>query len=467
MVNKFIAAWVLLAISATAEGQLNWSMRDARNMASPAVDVPSDLSESRLLWKKKVSTRQYSIPVIENDRIYLGVNDAMLRNDDARRATGGGMILCLEKNTGNEIWKHVVPRFVDKTGSGKFHFNCFQSGICSSPVLDSKQLYVVGSDGSVLCLNKADGTLVWRYDFVEQLKVFPHDVCGSTLLLKDGKIYACTSNGVDEGHRAAINPKAPGLVVLDAETGKLLALADEKISEDVFHGQWSSPAFGTIKGKDLIFFGGGDGRCYAFETLKKRTDKVQTLKRVWVTDCNPRAYRYDANGAKIEPAKWHDRKPTGPNPIIGTTVLYKGRIYVALGQSPYHGPGNGMLNCLDAETGKILWQTDVVKRTTATVAIHDGLLFVSDFSDQLHCIDAETGKSHWVHDLISDVWAASPVVADGKIYVGTSHKYLWILKAGKKKEVLQEIRLSSMPITVVPENGRLYVPTQRSLEVYE
>ena len=458
---------VLLTISSIANGEINWSMRPHRNGASPARNVPAELADDNVVWQKEIATHQYSIPVIEGDRIYLGVNDSALRNSVDQDSTGGGMILCLDRSTGDELWKHVVPRFTHPEGVRKYHFNNFQCGMCSSPVINGTRLYVIGSDATVRCLNKTDGSLVWSYDFITELKVVPHDVCGTTILLKDGRLYLCTSNGTDWQHAKMPNPDAPSLVVLDAKTGKLLALADEKISKDTSHGQWSSPASGSIKGKDLIFFGGGDGKCYAFETLKTDSDEVQTLKRAWVTDCNPREYRFNKDGSKIPGSSWRRRTVGGPSPVIGTAVLYDNRVYVAIGQSPYHGPGNGMLNCLDAETGKVIWRTDVVNRTTATVAIADGLLFVSDFSEEMHCIDAETGKAYWVHELDSDVWCASPVVADGKVYIGTSRNHMWVFKASKEKELLSKVRLSSTPITVVPADGQLYVPTQRALTVYK
>jgi outer membrane protein assembly factor BamB len=456
-----------VTISVTAAQDINWSMRPSRNGASPATNLPAELGDDNVVWQKKVGTHQYSIPVIEGNRIYLGVNDSALRNEENHHSTGGGMVLCLDRSTGKELWKHVVPRFIHPRGLDKYFFNNFQCGICSSPVITGKRLYVVGGDATVRCLNKADGSLVWIYRFIDELDVVPHDVCGSTILLNDGKLYVCTSNGTDQQHASMPNPKAPSLIVLDEETGKLLALADENISEGTSHGQWSSPAFGRIKGKDLIFFGGGNGKCYAFEALKTVSDKVQTLKRTWVTDCNPHEYRFNKDGTKIPNSSWRKKTIGGPNPIIGTAVVFNGRVYVAIGQSPYHGRGNGMLNCLDAETGKVIWRTDVVKRTTATVAIADGLLYVSDFSEQMHCIDAETGKSYWIHELESDVWCASPVVADGKVYIGTSRNHMWIFKAAKKKELLSKIRLDSTPTTVVPVDGQLYVPTQRALTVYK
>ena len=449
-----------------SDSNINWSMRDSRNGASTAQNLPFELSESNTVWNKKTGTHQYTIPVVDDDRIYLGVNDSLLRKENREKYTGGGMLMCLDKSTGKELWKQVVPRFTHPEGIKKYHFNNFQCGICSSPVISENRLFIVGSDGRVRCLDKTNGSLMWSYDFIKELGVVPHDVCGSTPLLKSGKLYVCTSNGIDWQHKEMPNPNAPSLVVLDSDTGKLLAVAEEDISKNTTHGQWSSPSFARIKDRNLVFFGGGDGKCYAFKELAAVKNDVQSLELAWATDCNPHAYRYNEDGTRKPHSLWHRKLPGGPSPVIATPVVYRDRVYVAIGQSPYHGPGKGMLNCIDAANGKIIWQTDAVDRTTATAAIQEGLIFISDFTGQMHCIDAETGESHWVHDLESDVWCASPVAADGKVYISTSHNYMWVFRATREKEILARTRLKSVPITVVPVDGILYVPTQRGLTLY-
>jgi len=136
---------------------------------------------------------------------------------------------------------------------------------------------------------------------------------------------------------------------------------------------------------------------------------------------------------------------------------------VAIGQSPLHGNGQGLLSCVDAATGEKVWVSELVERTLATAAIADGLLYIPDCSNHLHCFDAETGRRYWVHDLEAKTWCASAFVADGKVYVGTEKHVLWVLKAGKEKEVMSRTRLDSPAITLAAAEGVLYVPTQRSL----
>jgi len=72
-------------------------------------------------------------------------------------------------------------------------------------------------------------------------------------------------------------------------------------------------------------------------------------------------------------------------------------------------------------------------RTISTCAVQDGLVYAADFSGYLHCMDAETGKQIWWADLGAEVWG-SPLICDGKVYIGNGDGDVDIFKFGKKKE---------------------------------
>lgn len=61
---------------------------------------------------------------------------------------------------------------------------------------------------------------------------------------------------------------------------------------------------------------------------------------------------------------------------------------------------------------------ECLHRTLCSVAIHNNLLILPDLAGVVHCLDAGTGEVHWTCDLLDDVWA-SPLIADGKVYVAT------------------------------------------------
>ncbi len=60
---------------------------------------------------------------------------------------------------------------------------------------------------------------------------------------------------------------------------------------------------------------------------------------------------------------------------------------------------------------------ETMHRTIGSVAIQDGLLLVADMTGIYHCLDAKTGQAHWTYDSMSQCWS-SPLIVDGKVYFG-------------------------------------------------
>ncbi len=491
-----ITTLVLLAALSAAPGQeIRWGGGNSPNMVSSARDLPDDPGNAVSLWELRLGTHQYSIPTIDRGRIYLGINDAGIEHPGYRPSKGGAL-LCVDQATGKLIWQLLSPRFMEGV-IPPLHFDQWGCGICSGPVVEGERVYVVGNRGDVLCLDRqgqgngndgpfkdelgfmgianapgvelgpTDADILWRYNLLTELDVVPHDVCGSTLLLVGDYLYACTSNGLDDRHAKVPRPLAPSLIVLDKSTGRLVARDDEKIGQRLLHCHWSSPVAGMIRGKPLVFFGGGDGVLYAFEPpAATQATNVQTLKKVWAYDCNPPDYRV-RDGQPLRYSNHTQNTSDGPSEIIGVPVFHDGKVYVAIGQSPVHGNGQGCLSCVDAATGKQVWESRLMDRTLATPAIAAGLLYMPDCSGNLHCFDAEKGERYWQHPLEAKTWGASAFVADGKVYVSTEGKVLWVFRAGKTAQVLSKTRLQTVAITPAASDEVLYLPTQTKLTAFK
>jgi outer membrane protein assembly factor BamB len=68
-----------------------------------------------------------------------------------------------------------------------------------------------------------------------------------------------------------------------------------------------------------------------------------------------------------------------------------------------------------------------------------------------------------VHDTFAAVWS-SPVVVDGKLYLGDEDGDVVVLKPGKEEVVLAEMNMgSSVYSSVVPANGVLYIASRNQL----
>jgi outer membrane protein assembly factor BamB len=202
---------------------------------------------------------------------------------------------------------------------------------------------------------------------------------------------------------------------------------------------------GTIGGVVQVVHAQGDGWIRGYEAL--------TGKKLWEFDTNPKD------------SVW----PKTRNELISTPVVYQDRVYISNGQDPEHGEGVGHMYCIDAtKRGDItqsglVWHYDKIRRSISTPAIKDGLVYQSDFSGFLHCLDAKTGQVYWTHDLFAAVWG-SPMLIDGKIYLGDEDGDVVIMQEGKTKKVIGEINMgSSVYSTAVPANGVLYITNRTQL----
>jgi PQQ-like domain len=155
--------------------------------------------------------------------------------------------------------------------------------------------------------------------------------------------------------------------------------------------------------------------------------------------------------------------------VISTPVIYENVVYIANGQDPEHGEGVGHAYAIDAtkrgditQTGR-LWHYDKIRRTISTPAIADGLIYWPDFSGFLHCIDAKTGQAYWTHDMFAAIWG-SPLLADGKLYLGDEDGDIVIMQPGKTLKVLGEMNMgSSVYSSPVPSNGTLFISNRNQL----
>jgi outer membrane protein assembly factor BamB len=279
---------------------------------------------------------------------------------------------------------------------------------------------------------------------MEEVGSFPHNMSNGSPVSHGDLIFVNTSNGQDESHVNIPSPKAPSIIALNKQTGKLV-WEDNPVEDRILHGQWSSPAVAKIGDVVQVIVGQGDGWVRANDAL--------TGKRLWEFDTNPKD------------SVW----PKTRNEVISTPVIYDGIVYIANGQDPEHGEGVGHLYAIDptkrgdiTKTG-LIWHYDKIRRSISTAAIHDGVLYYPDFSGFLHALDPKTGKVLWTHDMFAAVWG-STLVADGKVYLGDEDGDITILQAGRELKVVGEINMgSSIYATPVPANGTLFLNNRNQL----
>jgi outer membrane protein assembly factor BamB len=146
-----------------------------------------------------------------------------------------------------------------------------------------------------------------------------------------------------------------------------------------------------------------------------------------------------------------------------------GALYVVGGGDVFWGKNDCWLQCADAGgSGDVTqearrWSYPLRQHTLSTPAVADGLVYVSDTGKTVHCVEAATGEPCWTQACGGAFWA-SPLVADGKVYIGSRSGDFWILAAGRERRVLLETELPApVSATATAANGVLYVATMTHL----
>jgi len=491
--SRFIlTCWIILAarLPAFAADQPQWGQKFSRNMVSDEKNLPDSFdpaSGKNIRWVADLGSQSYSTPIVAGGKVLIGTNNDQPR--DPKHQGDRGVLMCFDEKDGRLAWQLVVPKMEDDP-----YLDWPKAGMASAVTVEGNRVYTLTNRGEVVCLDlhgMADGNdgpftdearhmtprgqqlltpgptdadIIWICDLVKEAGVHIHDQVEGSVLIDGGLLYVNSCNGVDNTHRRIRSPDAPSLVVLDKRTGRIVAQDAEHIGPNIFHCTWSSPSLGMVNDRRTIFFGGDDGVCYAFDALESvpSGDQVLNLKRIWKFDCDPAAPKQDIH-------RYLSNRRFGPSVILGMPVFDNGRVYVTAGGDLWWGKHQAWLKCIDpAGTGDItrtgeIWSYPLSKESCCTPAIYQGLIFAADCGGMIHCLDAATGKPYWTYKADGACWA-SPMIADGKLYIGTRGGEFDVLAASREKHVISSVETGEpISATVIAANGTLYVATMTHL----
>jgi hypothetical protein len=307
-------------------------------------------------------------------------------------------------------------------------------------------LYYLTNNGEVVAAETGSGKPLWRLA-LHDLGVVPHFMTASSPLIAGDLLFAVTGNGPDTAGKVPA-PGAPSFLAVDRRTGKV-RWSDSTPGANLLDGQWGSPAHGILAGRPQVIFPGGDGWLYAFAP--------ETGKLLW---------KFDAG------------QPVGPNgqrgheSLVATPVIHDGRVYIGVGHDPQNSATPGRLWALEVKAAGAVhpvWSlggSDFAS-TLSAVAVADGIVYAADFAGFLHALDAATGKPLWKYDTFSAVWS-SPLVADGKVYLGDEDGDLLVFQAGRELKLLSKINLGqAIYTTPAARDGALYVATRGRLYAFQ
>ena len=268
----------LILLFAAAADWPQWGGSPARNNTPDGKNIPVEWdvgkfdeksgrwlgdSAKNIRWVARLGSTSYGTPVVADGRVFCASNNGggWLKQYPAK--VDLGCLLCFRQSDGRFEWQlscQKLARVIDYP----------DQGICCSPLVEGKRLWVVTNRCEVVCL-KTEGSkakpnepdVVWRFDMVKELGVTPYSMSSCSVTAVGALLLVNTSNGADHPHKRVPSPNAPSFIALDKLSGKLI-WADNSPGNNILDGQWSSPAAAVLGGVPQAIFPGGDGWVYSF-----------------------------------------------------------------------------------------------------------------------------------------------------------------------------------------------------------
>jgi outer membrane protein assembly factor BamB len=354
-----------------------------------------------------------------------------------------------DKDGRNVLWRTKVP------GAGN-----------SSPIVWGEYIFLTSSDAKgierfVHCFSRADGSLRWT----RQAPARPPEPG-----VRDKNGFA-SATPVTDGKRVIAFLGSCGLVCYDFN-GDLLWQYDA-LTVKTTHGTGSSP----LLYNDLVILAQDQNKADSiFLALDKTTGKkVWQQKRpramTWTTPVVVRVGDHDElvlAGAETvrgyDPVTgkelWSLRGPTQeviPVIVVGTELLLcaSGRNGPTLGLRP---GGSG-----DITDSHLVWRAVRGGPHVPSAALVNGRLYTANDTGMMSCLDAATGKLIYL-ERISDRFSASPVIAGNLLYFPAESGITYVVRAGDALEVVARNDLGSA-ILASPAvvDGRIFLRTADEL----
>lgn len=377
------------------------------------LDFPE--SGPKKLWEVERG-RGHAGPVVAGDKV---VYIHQVENKE--------QIRCLDAATGSEIWEHSYPVEVDQ------NFGIVDAPR-SSPVIDVETglVYTFGNDGDLICLQLADGKVVWQISVPETFGTGPFFFgYGSSPLIHGEKLIV--NVGAEEVCVAAVNKR----------DGKTIWQTDH-----AWHGSYASPIIANLHGQEklLVFTGGmvkpptGGLLCMDPETgaidseFPWRSDNFASVNAATPVVCGENrvfiSEDYGLGGVMVEYDTAFQPQVRWTSPELGcqfqTPIYHQGTLYGL-------GGNGGLMLAYDVRSGRMLWNE---------------AFYETKILWQGRPISVSLGHAHLIH------------VDDGFLCLGEDGVLMRLNLSPGGFEIVAKTRLFYAPETWAPpviSGGRLFV----------
>jgi len=425
------AAFVALAVLALswpshAADWLQWRGPNF-NGSSPETNLPKAFSKTnKVLWTAPLPGPAGATPIISGKSVFLTTPD------DARNL----LLLRINADTGAEVWR----KNVDAGDRDKGRNNMASP----SPVTDGKTVVAMFGTGRVSAFDFS-GKQLWTRDLAKEYGSFANMwIYGASPLLLDGRVYIQVLQRSpvpsDYTHASAGGAARESyLLCLALATGtNLWRHLRVTAAEGESMESYATPIPRTIAGKtEILVFGANNLTAH----------DPQTGAELWRSP--------DLNPTK-EP---HWRVVPSPLPIGGTIIVCGPRGAPVYALRPN---GSGQL-----PPESVLWSYKEQPSDCCTPLAYDKKLFVLNGDRQvLTRLDPESGRVLWQGNLgVREIFRASPLGADGRIFCLSESGTLVILDPGDQFRIIDTIPFGEAPVrsSIVAAGQRLYVRTAKHL----
>jgi outer membrane protein assembly factor BamB len=424
------AAAIMLLPATAVLGGADWPewRGSARTGASAETGLPEKWSPAgeNLAWRVPIGGR--SSPVVFGDHLYL-------QTSSGAGATLQERLICFNADTGKQLWEHRYNLFTSDAPPHRIAW--------ASPAVDpaTGNVFAISAGGLLMSLSR-DGKLLWERSLAEEFGMWTtHGGRMSSPVLDGNQVivsgltfmWGASSNGA---HRFLSFDKATGHTIYVS--------APEGRPTDTIY---ANPFITDVNGVRTFFSGGSDGAMHAL--------RINTGEKIWSWRVSQRGLNTAALGVGPDIIVSHSEENIGTSAMGMVAAVPMG--------------SKGELADKDAR-----WVTRGIQAGYASPVTDGERLYVLDNGAVLIAIDLKTGQQLWSEGL-GTIAKASPVLADGKLYIGTENtgdaggKFFIIRPTAAKAEILDQDWLGTpakselIIASPIVARGRVYVTSMDAL----